>query len=112
LVINGGWLRLPSDVLTQAGVGRRARGRPTPDGVIVTRADSDPAPTGPTGPTGSVGPAAASARAQPPVPWVPVRVGLCSVARAYGHGLTRRDVLGGLTHDFAPGRMTAITGRS
>ena len=34
------------------------------------------------------------------------------MARTYGHGLTRRDVLGGLTHDFAPGRMTAITGRS
>ena len=106
LVINGGWLRLPSDVLTQAGIGRRARVRSTPDGVIVTRADSD---SGPTGPAGS---ATASARPQPPVPWVPVQVGLCSVARTYGHGLTSRDVLGGLTHDFAAGRMTAITGRS
>ena len=106
LVINGGWLRLPSDVLTQAGIGRRARVRPTPDGVIVTRADSD------SGPTGSAGSAAASARPQPPVPWVPAQVGLCSVARTYGHGLTRRDVLGGLTHDFVPGQMTAITGRS
>ena len=106
LVINGGWLRLPSDVLTQAGIGRRARVRPTPDGVIVTRADSD------SGPPGPVGPAAASVRPQPPVPWVPVQVGLRSVARTYGHGLTSRDVLGGLTHDFAPGRMTAITGRS
>jgi ABC-type lipoprotein export system ATPase subunit len=106
LVINGGWLRLPSDVLTQAGIGRRARVRPTPDGVMVTRADSD------SGPTGSAGPAAASVRPQPPVPWVPVQVGLRSVARTYGHGLTSRDVLRGLTHDFAPGRMTAITGRS
>ena len=34
------------------------------------------------------------------------------MARTYGHGLTRRHVLGGLTHDFAPGRMTAVTGRS
>ena len=34
------------------------------------------------------------------------------MARTYGRGLTRRDVLGGLTHDFAPGRLTAITGRS
>jgi ABC-type lipoprotein export system ATPase subunit len=106
LVINGGWLRLPSDVLTQAGIGRRARARPTPDGVIVTRADSD------SGPVGSVGSAAASARPQPPVPWVPAQVGLCSVARTYGYGLTSRDVLGGLTHDFVPGQMTAITGRS
>ena len=106
LVIDGGWLRLPSDVLTQAGIGRRARVRPTPDGVMVTRAASDP------GPAGSGGAAAASTQPQPPVPWVPVQVGLHSVARTYGHGLTKRDVLGGLTHDFAPGRMTAITGRS
>ena len=106
LVINEGWLRLPSDLLTQAGIGHRARVRPTPDGVIVTRADSD------SGPIGSAGLAAASALPQPPVPWTPVQVELCSVARTYGHGLTRRDVLGGLTHDFAPGQMTAITGRS
>ena len=101
LVIDGGWLRLPADLLTQAGIGRRARVRPTPDGVIVTRADGGSGPAGPAGP-----------RPLPPVSWAPVRVELRSVARTYGHGLTRRDVLGGLTHDFAPGRMTAITGRS
>jgi ABC-type lipoprotein export system ATPase subunit len=112
LVIDGGWMRLPSDVLTQAGIGRRARVRPTPDGVMVTRADSDSGPTGSAGSVGSVGSAAASAPPQPPVPWVPAQVGLCSVARTYGYGLTRRDVLGGLTHDFVPGQMTAITGRS
>jgi ABC-type lipoprotein export system ATPase subunit len=112
LVINEGWLRLPADVLTQAGIGRRARVRPTPDGVIVTRADNDSGPTGSVGSVGSVGSAAASAQPQPPVSWVPAQVGLCSVARTYGYGLTRREVLGGLTHDFVPGQMTAITGRS
>jgi ABC-type lipoprotein export system ATPase subunit len=112
LVINGGWLRLPSDVLTQAGIGHRARVRPTPDGVIVTRADSDSGPSGSAGSAGPAGSAAASARPQPPVPWVPVHVGLCSVTRTYGYGLTRRDVLGRLTHDFVPGQLTAITGRS
>jgi len=106
LVINDGWLRLPSDLLTQAGIGRRARVRSTPDGLIVTRADNDSDPAGPARP------AAARAGPEPSVPWAPVQVGLCSVARTYGHGLTRRDVLGGLTHDFTPGRMTAITGRS
>ncbi len=107
LVVDDGWLRLPSELLTQAGIGpgkgQRARVRPTPDGVIVTRAVSD---------SGPVGPAAARARPQPPAPWAPVQVGLVSVARTYGHALTRRQVLGGLTHDFAPGRMTVITGRS
>ena len=34
------------------------------------------------------------------------------MTRTYGYGLTRRDVLGGLTHDFVPGQLTAITGRS
>ena len=106
LVIDGGWLRLPADLLTQAGIGRRARVRPTADGVIVTRADGD------SGPAGSAGSAATEPRPLPPVSWAPVRVELRSVARTYGHGLTRRDVLGGLTHHFAPGRMTAITGRS
>ena len=108
LVIDGGWLRLPSELLTQAGIGRRVRVRPTPDGVIVTRADSD---SGPARPAGPAGPAAARSQ-PPPAPWAPVQVELRSLARTYGHGLTRRDVLGGLTHDFAPGRMTAITGRS
>ena len=112
LVVDGGWLRLPSELLTQAGIGRRARVRPTPDGMIVTRADGDPSPTGPTGPAGPAGPAAASARPRPPVPCAPVQVEIRSVTRTYGNGLTRRHLLGGLTHDFAPGRMTAITGRS
>ena len=108
LVIDSGWLRLPLDLLAQAGIGRRARVQPAPEGVIVTRAASDSGPTAP---------AAAQAPPQPPQPqpperWAPVRVELCSVARTYTRGLTRREVLSGLTHDFAPGQMTAITGRS
>ena len=51
LVVDDGWLRLPPDLLTQAGIGpgkgRRARVRPAPDGVIVTRAASDSGPAGP-----------------------------------------------------------------
>lgn len=103
LVIDRGWLRLPPDLLTQAGIGRRGRAQPTPDGVIVTRAAGD---------SGLTTPAAADAPPQPPEHWAPVQVEVCSVARTYAHGLTRRHLLGGLTHEFAPGRMTAITGRS
>ena len=47
LVVDDGWLRLPPDLLTQAGIGRRARVRPAPDGVIVTRAVSDSGPPAP-----------------------------------------------------------------
>ena len=103
LVIDRGWLRLPPDLLTQAGIGRRGRVQPAPDGVIVTRAAGDSGPTAPT---------AAGAPPQPPEHWTPVQVKLCSVARIYARGPTRRHLLGGLAHEFAPGRMTAITGRS
>ena len=107
LVVNDGWLRLPPDLLTQAGIWRRARVEPTPDGVIVTRADSDSGPAG-----APVRVPAAGARPQPAARWAPIRVELRSVARSYGHGPARRQVLGGLSHDFAPGQVTAITGRS
>jgi ABC-type lipoprotein export system ATPase subunit len=103
LVVDDGWLRLPPDLLTQAGIWRRARVQAAPDGVIVTRAVSD------SGPPAA---APAKARSQPTARWAPVRVELRSVARSYGRGPARRQVLGGLTHDFAPGRVTAITGRS
>lgn len=102
LVINDGWLRLPPDLLTQAGIWRRARAQPAPDGVVVTRVASDSGPAA----------AAARGRPQPTARWAPARVELRSVARSYGHGPARRQVLSGLTHDFAPGRVTAITGRS
>ena len=102
LVVDGGWLRLPPDLLTQAGIGRRARARPSPDGVIVTRATADSGP-----PAANASPPAANA-APSPGGWAPARVELCSVTRSY----TRRRVLSGLTHEFAPGQLTAVTGRS
>src|SRR4029077_2618226 len=76
---------------------------PVLDGVIVTPAVSDSGPTAP---------AEAKVRPQPTARWAPARIELRSVARAYGHGPARRQVLGGLTHDFAPGQVTTITGRS
>jgi ABC-type lipoprotein export system ATPase subunit len=107
LVVDDGWLRLPPDLLTAAGIGpgkgQRARAQPTADGVVVTGAASGSGPTAPPSP---------QAPSQPPQRWVPVRVELCVLTRAYGNGLTRRQVLSGLTHEFAPGQMTVVTGRS
>ena len=103
LVVDGGWLRLPPDLLTAAGIGRRARAQSTADGVVVTRAASGSGPAAPPSP---------EAPPQPPQRWVPVRVELCLLTRTYGNGLTRRQVLSGLTHEFAPGQMTVVTGRS
>ena len=106
LVVDSGWLRLPPDLLTQAGIGpgrgQRARARPSPDGVIVTRATADSGP-----PAANASPPAANASLSPGG-WAPARVELCSVTRSY----TRRRVLSGLTHEFAPGQLTAVTGRS
>jgi ABC-type lipoprotein export system ATPase subunit len=107
LVVDDGWLRLPPDLLTQAGIGpgkgQRARAQPTADGVVVTRA---------AGGSGPAAPPAPEASPRPPQRWVPVRVELCLLTRTYGNGLTRRQVLSGLTHEFAPGQMTVVTGRS
>jgi ABC-type lipoprotein export system ATPase subunit len=108
LVIDGGWLRLPPDLLTAAGIGHRANVQSTPDGVIVTRASGDSA---------RVSPATVATIEEPPQPplperWVPVKVELREVAHAYGRGLTRRQVLGRFTHLFEPGQLTAVTGRS
>ena len=103
LVINGGWLQLPRDLLTQAGIGRHARVELAADGVIVTPAASDSVQAAPT---------AGRALSQPRERWAPVHVEICSVVRTFGRGPARRHVLGGLTHDFAPGQMTVVTGRS
>jgi ABC-type lipoprotein export system ATPase subunit len=103
LVVDSGWLRLPPDLLIQAGIGRRARARPTPDGVIVTPAVGDSGP-----PMANTAPAAVNAAPPQPHRWAPARIELCSVTRTY----SRRQVLSGLTHEFAPGQLTAVTGRS
>ena len=60
-----------------AGIGRRARAQPSPDGVIVTRAAADSGP-----PAANASPPAANA-APPPGRWAPARVELCSVTRSY-----------------------------
>jgi ABC-type lipoprotein export system ATPase subunit len=103
LVVDGGWLRLPPDLLTAAGIGRLARAQPATDGVVVTRAASRSGPAPPPSP--EVPP-------QLPERRVPVRVELRQLTRTYGSGLTRRHVLSGLTHEFAPGQLTVVTGRS
>jgi ABC-type lipoprotein export system ATPase subunit len=103
LVIDGGWLRLPPDLLTAAGIGRRARAQHTAEGVVVTPAASGSGPAAPSSP--EVPP-------RPPERRVPVRVELCHLTRTYGNGPTRRQVFSGLTHEFAPGQMTVVTGRS
>ena len=71
--------------------------------MIVTPAVGDSGP-----PMANTAPAAVNAAPPQPHRWAPARIELCSVTRTY----SRRQVLSGLTHEFAPGQLTAVTGRS
>jgi peptide/nickel transport system ATP-binding protein len=100
----GGWLRLPSEVLTAARLGPRVRAQPHADGVIITATASDPVRVAPR----RRAPRIAAAKGD----WSPARVDALSVSRGYGSRQRWRPVINGLTHRFAPGRLTAVTGPS
>jgi len=103
VVGSGGWLRLPEDLLRDAGVGRLARAERHDQGILIT-------PAGP-----AAAPAADEAAAPEPAP---VRAAptaaaeLRDVQMRYGEGRRARVVLDGFGAAFAAGRMTALTGRS
>jgi ABC-type lipoprotein export system ATPase subunit len=102
LVVNrGGWLQLPSELLSEAGIRGRARVHPTLGGLIVTPARDELEP-----------PAPPPAPTRPPARQRPAEVSLRSLTRDYGRGRTARRVLDELTHDFAPGQLTVVTGPS
>jgi ABC-type lipoprotein export system ATPase subunit len=101
VVGRAGWLQLPSELLTEAGIRRRAHVRSTPGGLIVT-----PAPIDPDSRTQTVVALAPAERSNP------ARVEIRSVTRSRGQGRARRSVIAELTHAFAAGRMTVVTGRS
>lgn len=91
----GGWVRLPTELLAEAGIERRVRVTRTPDGLLVKGVpDSAPRPVT-TLPV---------ARA----PVEPVLLEARELSRSYGS----RRVLQELTAIFAAGVLTVITGRS
>jgi energy-coupling factor transport system ATP-binding protein len=100
VVGRGGWLRVPEELLADAGVGRLARAERHDHGILITPA----------------GPAAAAAGASPPP--APGRAAptaaaeLRGVQMRYGEGRRARVVLDGFAATFEAGRMTALTGRS
>jgi ABC-type lipoprotein export system ATPase subunit len=97
VVAPGGWVRLGDERLLDAGIGERLRTESTPTGLLLTAAgrarERAPATRAPT-------------RVRQPVP--PVTLAVESVTRVRGG----RAVLDALTLRFAPGRMTAVVGRS
>jgi len=91
----GGWLRLPAELLAEAGIEHRVRVTRADGGLMVTAVP------------GSERPAAPSARAAP-ARVEPVRLETRELVRCYGP----RRVLDGLSATFETGAFTVVTGRS
>jgi ABC-type lipoprotein export system ATPase subunit len=105
VVGRGGWLRLPAELLEQAGIGERVRAEVLNGGVMLTGVGEAAAPVRAV--------VAAPARAAPAsARWRPARVQLREITRAQGRGAARRNVIDGLSVSFAAGRMTVVSGRS
>jgi ABC-type lipoprotein export system ATPase subunit len=103
LVIGGGgWLQLAPDLLREARIGARAHVRLTAEGLLITPAE------------GADGQAPAPRRApdQESPEWTATVAEVRSLTRSRGRGPHRRIVISGLDRTFAPGRLTAIAGRS
>ena len=101
IVSEGGWARLPPRLRSRVGIGARATVEALTPGLLVS-------PAG--GPESHL--AATGAPIDLPDHATPARVELDRVGFAYVKNGRTRVVLDGLTHDFGPGRMTAISGRS
>jgi ABC-type lipoprotein export system ATPase subunit len=99
----GGWVQLPAELLSAAGIGDRVRVSREPDGVLVS-----PAPRSGSHRAASPEPPAAP----PPSQSTPVTVSLTAVARIRPDGSTQRTVLAPLTRRLGPGGLIAVTGRS
>lgn len=133
LVIDArGWLALPAEVLSQAGLQHRARVQSVQRGLTLTAAGSE-----------HERPPSARPRARAPdcrdprlehgedphternpqterggepqprrLDYGPARVQLRAATRRYGSARAGRLVIAELTHEFAASRLTAVTGRS
>jgi len=103
VVGRGGWMRLPEELLHQAGLPRRLVARPRAGAIELRAVDGAPAATTPPPPPLSDPSRIASSRRQRSV-----GAELRGVDKAYG----ARTVLRGFDAAFAPGRLTALSGRS
>jgi len=110
----GGWMRLDPELLAAGGISRRARACPVPEGLLLTRAsggsESDRGSAG--SPATEAAPAVLTADGPPRTRSSPARLRLEGISRARGQGAARRQVIEGLTLEFAPGALTLVVGRS
>jgi ABC-type lipoprotein export system ATPase subunit len=103
VVGRGGWLRVPEELLADAGIGRLARAERGEHGILITPAGpaEEPCPEAAPAPPRAAPRGAAGIAAE-----------LRGVGMRYGEGRRAREVLAGFDAAFESGRMTAITGRS
>jgi putative ABC transport system ATP-binding protein len=102
VVGRGGWLRLPEELLAQAGIGERARAEVAGEEIVVRRAGADRTE-------------AEHAEAAAPLERVGdgrVVAEAHGVRKAYGRGAQERVVLDGLDVSFGSGKLAAVTGPS
>jgi ABC-type lipoprotein export system ATPase subunit len=104
VVGRGGWLRVPEELLADAGIGRLARAERHDHGILIR-------PAGPAGAAAAAEPSVAAAPA-PARPAATAAAELRGVVMRYGEGRRARVVLDGFGATFETGRMTALTGRS
>jgi ABC-type lipoprotein export system ATPase subunit len=110
VVGRGGWLRLPEELLREAGLGARLVAR-AEDGAIELRA-ADGEPPAPASSVDFVGlrPTRSTLDAGGPAP--PAPPGLAATLRGVTKAYGPRRVLHAFDAHFAPGRLTALSGRS
>ena len=102
VVGRGGWLRVPEQLLRDAGIGGRAEAELGEEGVLLR----------PSGGLIEAAPAPAAERHDGRDAPAGTAAELVGVHKAYGDGRRLRMVLDGLGHRFAAGRLTVVTGRS
>jgi ABC-type lipoprotein export system ATPase subunit len=103
----GGWVRLPSPLLEETGIGATARAELLGDGVLLTPAGASAGAERPAPPDVVTAAATGALRTRPAA-----TVELRSLSRRRGRGARRRAVIEELSVSFQPGCLTAVTGRS
>ncbi len=109
VVGRGGWVHLPPELLSAAGIEDRAHVSLGGDGLLVSPAREN---RGPGGSPIESEPRSPMPGARGSRDWLPVAVETEALARSRGRGARRREVLVNFTHRFEAGRMTAVVGPS
>lgn len=102
VVGRGGWVRLPEELLTRAGIGERARAELEGEGIVLTSAGVAAREAAPPA-LAKEGRAATDGR---------VVAEVLDVSKSYGRGAQKRVVLAGLDASFTAGGLVAVTGPS